>query len=57
MNKDDKPVTTCGVDDSKKAAGFKVYDVKTDNIILAHEDGTRKSFTTGFADNKKRMKG
>lgn len=50
INKGDNTVTV-GTDDTTKAAGHKMYDVKADHITLAGPDQTRKVFTTGYSEN------
>jgi hypothetical protein len=54
MEKDTDTVVTCGIDDTKKAAGHKVHDVKTDCITFGRADGTTQSYTTGFLENASR---
>ncbi len=50
LNKDDN-VVTVGLDDTTKAAGHRLYDVKSDHITIAGPSGTRKSLTTGYVEN------
>ena len=50
LNKGDN-VVTVGLDDTTKAAGHKLYDIKTDHITVKGPNQKRKSFTTGYAEN------
>ena len=43
-------VVTVGLDDTSKAAGHKLYNVKADNITIAGEGSKRKTFTTGLSE-------
>ena len=43
-------VVTVGVDDTSKAAGHKLYNVKADHITIAGKDMKRNIFTTGFSE-------
>ena len=44
-------VVTIGLDDTKKAAGHKLYDIKADHITIKGPNQKRKSYTTGYAEN------
>ena len=44
-------VVTYGTDDTKKAAGKKVFDMKTNHISIIGEDHQRETFTSGFYEN------
>ena len=48
-NKGDN-VITVGLDDTTKAAGHKMYDIKADHITVHRPEG-KKSLTTGFMEN------
>ena len=48
-NKDDN-VITVGLDDTTKAAGHKMYDIKADHITVHRPEG-KKSLTTGFMES------
>ena len=48
-NKGDN-VITVGLDDTTKAAGHKMYDIKADHITVHGPEG-KKSLTTGFMEN------
>ena len=50
LNKEDQ-VVTVGVDDTTKAAGRRLYDVKTDHITVAGPSKSRRTFTTGYVEN------
>jgi len=50
LNKEDQ-VVTVGVDDTTKAAGRRLYDVKTDHIAVAGPSKSRRTFTTGYVEN------
>ena len=43
-------VITVGLDDTTKAAGHKMYDIKADHITVHGPEG-KKSLTTGFMEN------
>ena len=51
MKKDTADIVTLGFDDTTKAAGVRIYDVKTTNISIKGDTGGRKTFTTGFTPN------
>ena len=51
IKKDYSDVVTLGFDDTTKAAGVRIYDVKTTNISVKGDSGDRKTFTTGFTPN------
>ena len=48
-NKGDN-VITVGLDDTTKAAGHKIYDIKADHITVPVPE-SKKSLTTGFLEN------
>jgi len=50
LNKEDQ-VVTVGIDDTTKAAGRRLYDVKTDHITVAGPKESRRTFTTGYVEN------
>ena len=50
INKGDK-VVTVGLDDTKKAAGHRMYDVKADHITIKGPSSKRISLTTGYVEN------
>ena len=50
LNKDDK-VVTVGVDDTVKAAGRRLLDVKTDHITVGRPNQARQVLTTGYSEN------
>lgn len=49
-NKSEDTVVTIGVDDTVKAAGNRLFDVKTDYITIGGPDG-KSSLTTGYTPN------
>ena len=49
--KDPSEVIILGFDDTTKAAGVRLYDVKTTNITIKGDDKEKKNFTTGFSPN------
>ena len=51
LNKKDSEVITYGFDDATKAAGFRLFDVKTDHITINSAEMNRETFTTGFTPN------
>ena len=51
LNKKDSEVITYGFDDTTKAAGFRLFDVKTDHITINSAEMNRETFTTGFTPN------
>jgi hypothetical protein len=51
LKKQDKEVVTWGFDDTKKAAGVHLLDVKTSNITIDGDDRKRETYTTGFTPN------
>ena len=51
IHKKDSEVITYGFDDTTKAAGFRVFDVKTDHITINSEEMERETLTTGFTPN------
>ena len=50
-HKEDNEVVTWRFDDTKKSAGHRLYDVKTNNITINSPDMSRESYTTGFTEN------
>jgi hypothetical protein len=50
INKGDN-VVTVGLDDTTKAAGHKLYDVKADHITNSGPRMPRKTMTTGYTEN------
>ena len=44
-------VVTIGLDDITKAAGHKLFDVKSDHITISGPSLERKSLTTGYIEN------
>ena len=44
-------MVTAGLDDTTKAAGRKLYDVKADHITISSPDVPRKTMTTGYTEN------
>lgn len=50
LNKEES-VVTVGIDHTTKAAGQKLYDVKTDHITVCGSNQPRETFTTGFSEN------
>ena len=50
VNKGDN-VVTVGLDDTTKAAGHKLYDVKADHITISGPDVPCKTMTTGCTEN------
>ena len=42
---------TWGVDDTTKAAGHRLYDVKTDHIAVMSQTKEKRTLTTGFIPN------
>ena len=50
LNKDDK-IVTIGLDDTTKAAGHRMYDVKADHITIKGPSSKRISLTTGYVEN------
>ena len=49
MNKEDS-VITIGTDDTTKAAGHKVFNVKADHITVSGPNMNRKILTTGYSE-------
>ena len=49
--KSNKHVVTYGIDDIRKAAGFKKFDMKTNHITIIGEDKARETYTSGFYEN------
>ena len=50
LNKEEN-VVTIGLDDTTKAAGHLLHDVKADHITIAGPSGERKIMTTGYMEN------
>ena len=44
-------VVTVGLDDTTKAAGHRMYDVKTDHITIDGPSGQRQKMKTGYVEN------
>ena len=44
-------VMTVGIDDTVKAAGRRLYDVKTDHITVSGPNQPRRILTTGYSEN------
>ena len=51
LKKSQDQVITWGFDDTTKAAGCHLFDVKSSNITLDGEDMDRETYTTGFTSN------
>ena len=51
LKKQDEEVVTWGFDDTTKAAGVHLLDVKTSNITIDGDDRKRETYTTGFTPN------
>ena len=47
--KNSNKFVTIGLDDTKKASGYKLYDVKADHITVSGPDDKRKTLTTGIS--------
>ena len=50
LNKEDK-VVTVGLDDTTKAVGLRMYDVKAYHITIKGPSGKKISLTTGYVEN------
>ena len=50
LSKEDK-VVTVGLDDTIKAAGHRMYDVKADHITIKGPSSKRLTVTTGYVEN------
>ena len=50
LEKEDN-IITIGLDDTTKAAGHKLYDVKADHITIEGPNTARKTMTTGYIEN------
>ena len=50
LEKEDN-IITIGLDDTTKAAGHKLYDVKADHITIEGPNTARKTMTTGYVEN------
>jgi hypothetical protein len=44
-------VVAVGLDDTTKAAGHRMYDIKTDHITIINPDKQRITVTTGYTEN------
>ena len=51
LSKEEETVVTLGLDDTTKAAGNKVHDVKTTQFTLQGPNRKRENLTTGFHEN------
>ena len=49
--KKDEEIVCWGFDDTTKAAGHRLLDVKSSNITIGGENKERETFTTGFTPN------
>ena len=50
LSKEDK-VVTVGLDDTTKAAGHRMYDVKADHITIKGPSSKKLTVTTGYVEN------
>ncbi|ESP02454.1 hypothetical protein LOTGIDRAFT_172011 [Lottia gigantea] len=50
LNKVDD-VITVGLDDTTKAAGHRLFDIKTDSITITQASGEKRLLTTGYLEN------
>ena len=50
LNKSSEEVSTYGFDDTRKAAGVRLHDIKTDHITIISDEG-KNTYTTGFTPN------
>ncbi|ESO92790.1 hypothetical protein LOTGIDRAFT_162271 [Lottia gigantea] len=50
LNKGDD-VITVGLDDTTKAAGHRLFDIKTDSITITQASGEKRLLTTGYLEN------
>lgn len=50
LSKEEK-IVTVGLDDTTKAAGHRMYDVKADHITIKGPSSKRISLTTGYVEN------
>ena len=50
LNSEDS-VITVGLDDTTKAAGHRLYDIKTDHITVKSKSQKREFLTTGYSEN------
>ena len=51
LHKTEEEVVTWGFDDTTKAAGHRLLDVKSSNITIGGDDMERETLTTGFTPN------
>ena len=51
LQKKSSDVITYGFDDTTKAAGFRLFDVKTDHITINSAEMEKETLTTGFTPN------
>ena len=51
VHKENNQIVTWRFDDTKKSAGHRLYDVKTNNITINGPNMKRESYTTGFTEN------
>ena len=49
--KKETQIATMGFDDTTKAAGRQLFDIKSTNITIDGEDMERETYTTGFTPN------
>ena len=49
LNKEEN-IVTVGIDDTSKAAGHKLYNLKSDHITIGGKDKKRQTFTTGYSE-------
>ena len=50
-NKSSNEVLTMGFEDTRKATGYRVFDVKTTHATISSYGHERKTLTTGFTTN------
>ena len=51
IQKKSSDIITYGFDDTTKAAGFRLFDVKTDHITINSAEMEKETLTTGFTPN------
>lgn len=51
IDEEEASTITIGLDDTTKAAGHRLYDVKTDHITIKTAEGVRSFMTTGYIEN------
>ena len=56
-DKDPEDVCTFGFDDTTKAAGKQLFDVKITHITVSGPSKSRQTFTTGFTPNASHLSG